>query len=50
MREMHKKEEGFEVYTTRLKLDQAEILKGVEIRVRGGECLGRERNRSIEKK
>ena len=49
MLEMHEREEEFEVHTTRLKLDQAEILKGLEIRVRG-ECLGRERNGSIEKK
>ena len=50
MREMHEREreKGFEVQTTRLKLDQDKILKGVEIRVRG-ECLGLERSGSIEK-
>ena len=48
MREMHEREEGFEVHNTRLKFDQAEILKGVDIRVKG-ECLDQERKRSIEK-
>ena len=47
MCEMYEREEGSEVHTTRLKLDQAEILKGVEIRVRG-KCLGQERSGSIE--